>query len=106
VLCCAVLCCAQALRSRRLLLSAGSGSGRSPKRGSMHTMLTLQLDSYEADGTLLQRNTLSFVELAAPEAKVCYQVFFSGGSFGQLVYPSRRPLCSWHLCTCTAQLCT
>jgi hypothetical protein len=38
----------------------------------MHTMLTLQLDSYEADGTLLQRNTLSFVELAAPEPKVWY----------------------------------
>jgi hypothetical protein len=36
----------------------------------MHTMLTLQLDSYEADGTPLQRNTLSFVELAAPEPKV------------------------------------
>lgn len=33
-------------------------------------MLTLQLDSYEADGTPLQRNTLSFVELAAPEPKV------------------------------------
>lgn len=39
----------------------------------MHTMLTLQLDSYEADGTPLQHNTLSFVELAAPESKVCGQ---------------------------------
>jgi hypothetical protein len=36
----------------------------------MHTLLTLQLDSFEADGTALQRNTLSFVELAAPEPKV------------------------------------
>lgn len=45
---------------------------KAPKR-SMHSMLTLQLDSYAADGTLLQRNTLSFVELAAPEPKVRMQ---------------------------------
>lgn len=33
-------------------------------------MLTLQLDSYAADKALLSTNQLSFVELAAPEAKV------------------------------------
>lgn len=36
----------------------------------MHTMLTLQLDSYSADGNVVNTNHLSFVELAAPEPKV------------------------------------
>lgn len=75
MLCCAVLwlcpCCLQALRSRRLLHNSGGGGPKGAKRSSMHSMLTLQLDSYKADGTPLQRNTLSFVELAAPEPKVC-----------------------------------
>jgi hypothetical protein len=65
--------CMQALRSRQLLHSSGSGAPKASRRGggsSMHTMLTLQLDSYQADGSALQRNTLSFVELAAPEPKV------------------------------------
>lgn len=73
----------QALRSRKLLHSSGglcvpkgggtNSSNSNNKRGGssmMHSMLTLQLDSYTADGTLLQRNTLAFVELAAPEPKV------------------------------------
>jgi hypothetical protein len=50
-------------------------------------MLTLTLDSLDADGVLLQRNTLSFVELAAPEPKV-------GCGWGEaqpIVPPSRRP---------------
>lgn len=67
---CALCMCLQALRSRRLLYTSGGGGPKGVRRGSMHSMLTLQLDSFEADGTPLQRNTLSFVELAAPEPKV------------------------------------
>lgn len=73
VVCCVDVCCLQALRSRRLLHNSGGGGPKGAKRSSMHSMLTLQLDSYEADGTPLQRNTLSFVELAAPEPKVTSQ---------------------------------
>jgi kinesin family protein 4/21/27 len=57
----------EALRCRRLL---GNGNGRGGGRRSLHTLLTLTLDSFAADGSLLQRNSLSFVELAAPEPKV------------------------------------
>lgn len=48
--------------------SSATGSLKPPK--AMHTMLTLQLDSFDADRIIISSKYISFVELAAPEAKV------------------------------------
>jgi hypothetical protein len=62
-------CALQVLRCRRLHASAPAAAGKA-SRGGLHSMVTLQLDSYSADRELLASATLSFVELAAPEPKV------------------------------------
>jgi hypothetical protein len=64
-----LVACLQVLRCRRLHASAPAAAGKAA-RGGLHSMVTLQLDSYSADRELLSSTTLSFVELAAPEPKV------------------------------------
>jgi hypothetical protein len=61
----------QVLRCKRLHASAPAAAGKTSK--GLHSMVTLQLDSYSADRALLSSTTLSFVELAAPEPKVGMQ---------------------------------
>ena len=58
----------QVLRCKRLQPSSASGSMKAAR--ALHTMLTLQLDSYDADRIIVSSKHLSFVELAAPEPKV------------------------------------
>jgi hypothetical protein len=58
----------QVLHCRRLHASAPASAVRAAK--GLHSMVTLQLDSYSTDRALLSSTTLSFVELAAQEPKV------------------------------------
>lgn len=65
---CLLIARLQVLRCRRLHASAPASAARAAK--GLHSMVTLQLDSFSADGAPLTSTTLSFVELAAPEPKV------------------------------------
>lgn len=83
LLCCRWLVSVQVLRQGRMTRSAaftaavsspgqGAGGNRSsgrPLTGAAHLMLNIQLTGFSASGEQLATN-LTFVELAAPEAKV------------------------------------
>lgn len=60
----------QVLRCRKLQQSSSSGPPPGKPARALHTMLTLQLDSFDADRNIVSSRHLAFIELAAPEPKV------------------------------------